>query len=363
MRSEKSFYCQKHDPSLMCNTWGSKAQTGLSTNQANSFILNAWNPTRRVISPLSERKIGSVQSCRKEKEFVKKLRSSTIENRWTFSTRKRRSIYTESAYGSGSGIAWQVEFLEWCNGILWSWNLDYPTLECSAAVLACSLTHGTHMVHWETFLKTFLHRMNRQQLVFEIQEVLQIHSANPCPWIQGELTTLTPRFSAKCMVEQRRNQVSEMHFDKFPNLSTSQCWKTSFQTQVCSCSGYPSEATRWVKEVEVANSVDDLKTSHSIRGHRFPKFEVLDAKIASSLKKIIQKTNFKKRVNLAEQKAPGRQIAYVAGNRHSWGIFGVIRSIQHFFSWRCRSRMPHEMGRSIAVNQRGTLRRYPGKFV
>ena len=54
----------------------------------------------------------------------------------------------------------------------------------------------------------------------------------------------------------------------------------------------------WIKEV------DDLKTSQSIRGHRFLNFEMLDGKIASSLNKIIQNSNFKKKkVNLAEQKA------------------------------------------------------------
>ena len=60
----------------------------------------------------------------------------------------------------------------------------------------------------------------------------------------------------------------------------------------------------------------DLETSQSIRGHRFPNFEMLDAKIASSLRKIMQNSNFKNRVDLAERKTQvddrflrGRQIA------------------------------------------------------
>ena len=52
----------------------------------------------------------------------------------------------------------------------------------------------------------------------------------------------------------------------------------------------------------LVESVDDLKTSQSIGGHRFPYFETLDAKIASTLKKITQNSYFKKRVNLGEQK-------------------------------------------------------------
>ena len=42
----------------------------------------------------------------------------------------------------------------------------------------------------------------------------------------------------------------------------------------------------WITEVEVVDSVDDLKFSSSVRGIRMPDFEVLDAKIASALLKI-----------------------------------------------------------------------------
>ena len=38
-----------------------------------------------------------------------------------------------------------------------------------------------------------------------------------------------------------------------------------------------------IKEVEMVDSVDDLKTSQSIGGHRFQNFEMLDAKIASRI--------------------------------------------------------------------------------
>ena len=117
-----------------------------------------------------------------------------------------------------------------------------------------------------------------------------------------------------CMVEHPRNQVLEMHVDK-NLLLTFQCWKTSFKIEVCSCSGYPSVC---IKEVEMVESVDDPKTSQSNAEYRFPNFEMLDVKIASSLKKIIRNSNFKKRVNLAEQKAQmddrilrGRQVAFV----------------------------------------------------
>ena len=46
--------------------------------------------------------------------------------------------------------------------------------------------------------------------------------------------------------------------------------------------------------MEMVDSVDDLKSSRSIRGTHGPDFEVLDAKIASALNRIIQNTRFKK---------------------------------------------------------------------
>ena len=74
----------------------------------------------------------------------------------------------------------------------------------------------------------------------------------------------------------------------------------------------------WIKEVEMVESVDDLKSSCSVRGIQMPKFEALDAKIASALNRIIHNTRFKRKVSLEEQKAQkedrflrGRQIAYL----------------------------------------------------
>ena len=60
---------------------------------------------------------------------------------------------------------------------------------------------------------------------------------------------------------------------------------------------------QWIKEVELVESVDELRTSSSVRGISMPNFEVLDARIASALNKIIHKSHFKRRISLEEQKA------------------------------------------------------------
>ena len=68
----------------------------------------------------------------------------------------------------------------------------------------------------------------------------------------------------------------------------------------------------------MVESMDDLKSSCAVRGIRMPDFEILDAKIASALNRIIHNSHFKRRISLEEQKGQkqdrflrGRQIAYL----------------------------------------------------
>ena len=155
-------------------------------------------------------------------------------------------------------------------------------------------------------------------------------SSSPCPgafnpWIsnvtdQGQIpdTVLTPRFqsagnsfdpeeerfSKKYRTDQQRLQISELHFDKFPTPTTFACWKIRFKTEVCTCSHFSTEPLLWIKEVE---SVDDVKSSRSIRGTQGPDFELLDARNASAQNKIIQNTRFKKKVSVKEMKSSQRR--------------------------------------------------------
>ena len=90
------------------------------------------------------------------------------------------------------------------------------------------------------------------------------------------------------------------------------------RTEVCTCSEFRTEAMLWIKEVEMVDSVDELRSSSSITGIQMPDFEALDARIASALNKIIHNSHFKRKISLEEQKAQkedrflrGRQIAYL----------------------------------------------------
>ena len=110
-------------------------------------------------------------------------------------------------------------------------------------------------------------------------------------------STIPVELPQNYMVGQQRQQISELQF---------------------ACSDFPSDAMLWIKEVEMVDSLDELKSSRSGCGKDFPNFEMLDAEIASALNNIIRNSQFKKKVSLEEQKAQkedrflrGRQIAFM----------------------------------------------------
>ena len=87
--------------------------------------------------------------------------------------------------------------------------------------------------------------------------------------------------------------------------------------------------------MEMVESVDDLKSSRSIRGTHGPHFEVLDANIASALNRINQNTRFKNKVSLEEMKTQkedrflrGRQIAYLI--YEYFRVTGVNDSVENY---------------------------------
>ena len=87
--------------------------------------------------------------------------------------------------------------------------------------------------------------------------------------------------------------------------------------------------------MELVDSVDDLRSSSSTRGLSMPNFEVLDAKIASALKKSIHNSQFQRRISLEQQKAQkedrflrGRQIAYLIYDH--FRVTGTDDSVENY---------------------------------
>ena len=130
------------------------------------------------------------------------------------------------------------------------------------------------------------------------------------------ISSMSVEIPQNSMVGQQRQNISELQFGKFPCPHSILCWKISSKNQVTTFSDFPSDNMLWINEVEMGDSLDESKSSRSVAGKNFPNFQMLDAKIASALNKIIQNAHFKKKVSLEEQKAQkegrflrGRQIA------------------------------------------------------
>ena len=100
----------------------------------------------------------------------------------------------------------------------------------------------------------------------------------------------------------------------------SSLWKVPYTSYVCLLEDrpryvlvhdFPTEAMLWIKEVEMVVSVDDLRSSCSVRGFQMPNFEVVDAKIASALNRIIQNTASRKRSVWSNKKPKKRTFSFV----------------------------------------------------
>ena len=149
---------------------------------------------------------------------------------------------------------------------------------------------GTHMVYRETFLqiqtrllqhlirRNWIHGVLKSRNQFtrhrrgrmRIKHQFKIRDASVDRRPKVLSSPVREDSSKNYGADQQRLQISDPHFDKFPTPATFACWKIRFKTEVCTCSQFPTEAMLWIKEVEMVDSVDDLKSSSSVRGIRMP---------------------------------------------------------------------------------------------
>ena len=131
----------------------------------------------------------------------------------------------------------------------------------------------------------------------------------------------------------------------------------------------------WIKEVEIVESVDDLKFSCSVRGTRKPDFEVLDAKIASALNRIIHNARSKKKVSLEKQKSPKRgpfpprktdrlpDLRVLPGHWSQWFCRELCRLIYSCSSTWWYSGIRSEMGRNSTINDANPIWWHLGRIL
>ena len=79
--------------------------------------------------------------------------------------------------------------------------------------------------------------------------------------------------------------------------------------------------------MEMIDSVNDLKSSCSVRGIRMPEFEVLYARIASDLNRIIHDSHFNRRISLEEQKTQ-KQDRFLRGRQIACLIYEYFRVVR-----------------------------------
>ena len=123
-----------------------------------------------------------------------------------------------------------------------------------------------------------------------------------------------------------------------------QAGKSTSRLKYRSKSAFPHTTMHWIKEVEIAKSIDDLMTSQSIRGRTdFPSYNMVDAMIASALKKLLNNcVHFRKRVSVEEQRAQkydrflrGRQIACMIYEQfRATGACEAVQGLSDLFNIR-----------------------------
>ena len=130
--------------------------------------------------------------------------------------------------------------------------------------------------------------------------------------------------------------------ENFLTLWNFKAGKSTSRTEVCIRTAVPQITMLWIKEVETAKSVDELMRSRSTVGRTdFPDFDMLDAMIASALKKLLYtQSNFEKRVSVEEQRAHnsdrflrGRQIAHmVCSYFRATGAYEAAQGLSDLFT-------------------------------
>ena len=72
------------------------------------------------------------------------------------------------------------------------------------------------------------------------------------------------------MMDNPRILILEWNLGNFPDSMELQSWKVNFKNEACLRTADPHLTMRWIKEVEIAKSIDELVTSRSITGqHNF----------------------------------------------------------------------------------------------
>ena len=286
----------------------------------------------------------------------RKRSSKTSKNWWIVSASREESYDCQSLVGSNFGFTEQTKFLGRCERMLRSWIREQlwsdpssqSTLYHSESqnhaslrfwVAACyTELYGYYVKrYWTTTLsrRTTLHdipQLKEFGIFISRIEVWYFRDSKE-NWKDDHGIRSLSHTTSKVEVEYKiilveliltvvwwireswlRNGIMEI----FPTLEF-QSWKSNFRIEVCMRTADPQVTMLWIKEIEIAKSIDEHRTSRSIMKKDFLEFDMLDAMIASASRKLINtQSTFRKRVSVEEQRGQntdrflrGRQIAYM----------------------------------------------------
>ena len=113
-----------------------------------------------------------------------------------------------------------------------------------------------------SYQNRFTHQRRRRM---RIKQQFKIRDASPDR--QPKNSVIPSEEILQRIMEQTNNDCRSQIFilTNSTTPATFACWKIRFKTEVCTCSQFPTEAMHWIKEVEMVDSVDDLKSSRSIK--------------------------------------------------------------------------------------------------
>ena len=81
---------------------------------------------------------------------------------------------------------------------------------------------------------------------------------------KGMLSHTGGTYSHSGMMDFPRTHIAKWNLGIFPNSVEFQSWKDNFRTEVCLRTADPQITMFWIKEVEIAKSIDELMTSRLI---------------------------------------------------------------------------------------------------
>ena len=109
-------------------------------------------------------------------------------------------------------------------------------------------------------------------VVSESQTPVQDQRCQSGPSARNSVVPSEEIFSKNYGADQQRLQISDPHFDKFPRQQHSLAGRKDSRLRNVLAHKNPPEALLWIKEEEMVEPVDDLKSSCSVRGIQMPDF-------------------------------------------------------------------------------------------